>query len=233
MTASSTPSRLPTWTLCLLLFFAAAAILFSTERASAIDYNRLLTAYSKMRGNNLQPFYDWQALLKNSQGLSTTDKLQQVNDFFNRRIQFGEDQVIWGQSDYWATPMETLAKGAGDCEDFSIAKYFSLLVLGVPADQLRLIYVKARIGGTASAVQQAHMVLAFYPSPDAEPLVLDNLINSIRPSSRRPDLQPIFSFNSQGVFAGAAGDSALGAGGVGRLSVWADLLKRAREEGFD
>jgi len=240
LTASYIPARPPTWLVCLLLILAAAALLLSTERAAAIDYSRLLATFSKLQAsysktstNNLQPFYDWQALLKEGQNLSTNDKLARVNDFFNRRIQFGEDQAIWGQSDYWATPMETLAKGAGDCEDFSIAKYYSLLVLGVPVNQLRLIYVKARIGGVGSAVLQAHMVLAFYPSPDAEPLVLDNLIGSIRPSSRRPDLQPVFSFNSQGVFAGAAGDSALGAGGVGRLSVWADLLKRASEGGFD
>jgi predicted transglutaminase-like cysteine proteinase len=216
-----------------VLFLAAGTLLLCTELASAIDYSRLLGTYSKMRGDNLQPFRDWQTLLKESQNLPTTDKLQRVNDFFNRRIQFGEDIAIWGQSDYWATPMETLSKGAGDCEDFSIAKYFSLLVLGVPVDQLRLIYVKARIGGAGSAVQQAHMVLAYYASPDAEPLVLDNLITSIRPSSRRSDLQPVFSFNGQGVFAGVGGDATLGAGGVGRLSVWADLLKRAREEGFD
>jgi predicted transglutaminase-like cysteine proteinase len=226
-------SRPPTWVLCLLLLVAAGALLLSAERAAALDYSRLLAAYSKLRGDNIQPFRDWQTLLKDSQSLSTTDKLQRVNDFFNRRIQFGDDQTIWGQSDYWATPMETLSKGAGDCEDFSIAKYFSLLVLGIPVDQLRLIYVKARIGGAGSAVQQAHMVLAYYASPDAEPLVLDNLITSIRPSSRRSDLQPVFSFNSQGVFAGVGGDATLGAGGVGRLSVWADLLKRAHEEGFD
>jgi predicted transglutaminase-like cysteine proteinase len=222
-----------TWLYGLLLLLAAAALLFSVERAAAIDYNRLLATYSKMRGNDLQPFRDWQAMLKDSQGLSTNDKLQRVNDFFNRRIQFGEDINIWGQTDYWATPMETLSKGAGDCEDFAIAKYFSLLVLGVPMEQLRLIYVKARLGGASSNVLQAHMVLAYYPSPDAEPQVLDNLINSIRPSSRRPDLTPVFSFNGQGVFAGAGGDAALGAGGVGKLSVWADLLKRAKEEGFD
>lgn len=240
MTASHISARPPTWLICLLLILAAAALLFSTERAAALDYSRLLAtftnlqaSYSKTHTSNPQIFYDWQSLLKEGRSLSTNDKLARVNDFFNRRIQFGDDPTIWGQSDYWATPMETLAKGAGDCEDFVIAKYFSLLDLGVPVSQLRLIYVKAHIGGVGSAVQQAHMVLGFYPSPDAEPLVLDNLIGSIRPSSRRPDLQPIFSFNSQGVFAGTAGDSTLGAGGVGRLSVWADLLKRVHDEGFD
>jgi predicted transglutaminase-like cysteine proteinase len=162
-----------------------------------------------------------------------TDKLRRVNEFFNRRIQFVNDQEVWGQSDYWATPMETLAKGKGDCEDYTIAKYFTLLNLGIPNDQLRLVYVKARIGGASSDIQQAHMVLAFYSSPDAEPVVLDNLITDIRAASRRTDLQPIFSFNSQGVFNSADAKATLGTGGTGQLSRWHELLQRARTEGFD
>jgi predicted transglutaminase-like cysteine proteinase len=160
-------------------------------------------------------------------------KLRRVNEFFNRRIGFADDREVWGQSDYWATPMETLAKGRGDCEDFTIAKYFTLLEAGIPGDKLRLVYVKARIGGPSSSIVQAHMVLAYYATPDAEPLVLDNLITDIRPASRRPDLTPVFSFNSQGIWQGASGGSAPSAGGLGRLSRWQDLLQRARHEGFD
>lgn len=129
--------------------------------------------------------------------------------------------------------METLARLAGDCEDFSIAKYFTLLEAGIPDDQLRLVYVQARIGGSHSDIRQAHMVLAWYPSPTAEPLVLDNLIGDIRPASRRPDLLPVFSFNSQGLWAGSAAQANPGPGGPGRLSRWQELLRRARQEGFD
>ena len=77
------------------------------------------------------------------------------------------------------------------------------------------------------------MVLAYYPTPDAEPLILDSLITDIRPASRRPDIKPIFSFNSQGVYQGTAGSGTAGTGGVGSLSRWQDLLKRARTEGFE
>jgi hypothetical protein len=76
------------------------------------------------------------------------------------------------------------------------------------------------------------MILAYYPAPEAEPLILDNLITEIRPSSRRTDLFPVFSFNSEGVFVGVTGGSSVGPGGVGQLSHWADLLRRAHEEGF-
>lgn len=199
--------------------------------ALALDMNQLQAAFQKM-GGRPQALADWQKLLHDAKDLPINDKLKRVNEFFNRHIAFGEDIDVWGQEDYWATPMESLSKGRGDCEDYVIAKYFVLRELNVPDKQLRLIYVKARIGGADSSVQQAHMVLAYYSSPDVEPQVLDNLITDIRPASRRTDLQPIFSFNSEGVYSGVAGDSAAGPGGVGRLSRWADLLQRARAEGF-
>jgi predicted transglutaminase-like cysteine proteinase len=172
-------------------------------------------------------------LLEAGRGQTVSERLQRVNEFFNRRTHFGTDQEIWGQSDYWATPMETLGRSQGDCEDFTIAKYFTLLNMNIPNEQLRLIYVKARIGGPNSSLQQAHMVLAFYAAADAEPLLLDNLITDIRPASRRGDLQPIFSFNSSGIWAGHAASPQQNPAGVGRLSRWEDLLMRARTEGFD
>jgi predicted transglutaminase-like cysteine proteinase len=198
----------------------------------AFDSTRLQAALKRF-GAQPQTFADWQRLLQENRDAPVADRLKRVNEFFNRRVQFGNDQEIWGQSDYWATPMETLAKGKGDCEDFTIAKYFTLINLNIPVEQLRLVYVKARIGGPSSNIVQAHMVLAFYPSPEAEPMVLDNLITDIRPAGRRPDLQPVFSFNSQGIFNGAEAKATLGPGGVGQLSRWSDLLQRAREEGFD
>jgi predicted transglutaminase-like cysteine proteinase len=215
-----------------VLLALVTTLLLPVRPVAAVDMERLQATLSRFGGSS-QTFLDWQKLLQDTRELPVSDKLRRVNEFFNRRIQFGTDQDIWGQTDYWATPMQTLAKGKGDCEDFTIAKYFTLLNIGIPNEQLRLIYVKARIGGPASSIQQAHMVLAFYPSADAEPMVLDNLITDIRPAARRPDLQPIFSFNSRGVFIGTDANAALGSGGVGQLSRWNDLLQRSRNEGFD
>ena len=42
------------------------------------------------------------------------------------------------KKDYWATPIEFMGTGAGDCEDYAIAKYFSLINLGIPEDKLRI-----------------------------------------------------------------------------------------------
>ncbi|WIM06809.1 MAG: transglutaminase-like cysteine peptidase [Candidatus Nitricoxidivorans perseverans] len=202
--------------------------------ACALDFDRLLAGIGQRFGPAaVASFRDWRRLLDEAPALSVPDKLRRVNEFFNRRILFLDDIKVWGQSDYWATPLETIGKGQGDCEDFTIAKYYTLLNAGMPNENLRLVYVKARIGGPSSTVQQAHMVLAWYATPDAEPLVLDNLITDIRPASRRPDLQPVFSFNSQGIWQGAGGGAPSAAAGPGRLSRWQDLLQRARAEGFD
>lgn len=212
--------------LALMLLIASVSV--------AIDFDHMLDSLiSRFGQQSASSFRDWQKMMDKAAKLDTPDKLKRINEFINRRIRFGDDQQIWGQSDYWATPMETLGKSAGDCEDFAILKYFTLLNLSIPDNQLRLIYVKARIGGEGSTVTQAHMVLAYYPTPDAEPLIMDSLITEIRPASRRPDIKPIFSFNSQGVYQGTAGGGSAGTGGVGSLSRWQDLLKRARAEGFD
>ena len=170
-----------------------------------------------------------QAVLGSVVGQDENAKLVAINQFFNRRIVFVSDMEVWGQLDYWASPLEMLGKGRGDCEDYVIGKYFSLLAAGVPVAKLRLVYVRATIGGPGGEVL-AHMVLAYYASAGAEPLILDNLIGEMRPASRRPDLEPVFSFNGEGLWQGvgaqAAGDP------VARLSRWREVLVKARAEGF-
>jgi predicted transglutaminase-like cysteine proteinase len=200
----------------------------------ATDFDRLQATLTQRWGAAVAPkFAAWRALIQDVSAGSDADRIKRVNTFFNRQMQFADDSVVWSQPDYWATPMESLGRGAGDCEDFAIAKYFTLLEAGVTPEKLRLIYVRAKTGGDDAAPTQAHMVLAYYAQPAAEPLVLDNLIPDIRPASRRPDLVPVFSFNRDGVFAGIAGGGSAAAGGTGRLSRWEDLLRRAKAEGFE
>lgn len=163
---------------------------------------------------------NWQELIANTKGLSTQQKLQKVNDFFNSNVQFISDQALWGKEDYWATPIEMLSVGAGDCEDYSIAKYFTLKQLGVEEDKLRLTYVKA------IEIGQAHMVLTYFENKRAVPLVLDNLITDIKPASQRRDLVPVYSFNGTGLWLAKARGEGQRVGDSSRLSLWDDLEKR-------
>jgi predicted transglutaminase-like cysteine proteinase len=195
----------------------------------AWDADRMLQAAQQRSPRAVANVRALQAMLQDTQSMDDDGKLKAVNQFMNHRIQSREDIEVWGQADYWASPIETLDKGAGDCEDFAIAKYFSLLVLGMPVQKLRLVYVRAELGGPGGPVQ-AHMVLAYYASPASEPLILDSLVTEVRPASRRPDLSPVFSFNSetlwQGVGSQVAGDP------TARLSRWREVLAKARAEGF-
>lgn len=209
-----------------------ALVCFWAAVQSAPSLDVLQTSFVQRWGAASAPKFDsWRRLVGAlGDGITDLDRVKRVNAFINQQTQFGEDTTIWNQVDYWATPLETLGRSAGDCEDFAIAKYFTLLQVGVQQDKLRLIYVRAKTG--TSDATQAHMVLAYYAAPDAEPLVMDNLIGDVRPASRRPDLVPVFSFNSAGVFSGIAGGGAVAAS-TGRLSRWEDLLRRAKVEGFD
>ena len=211
-----------------------ASLLLGWLAHGATDFDRLLSTLTQRWGVGPTPkFNAWRTLIGNISGMQDNERLKRVNDFFNKQVRFAEDVDNWEQPDYWATPMESVGKGAGDCEDYAIAKYFTLRESGIPTAKLRLIYVRASSGTAGGAPSQAHMVLAYYAQPDAEPLVMDNLVGDIKPASRRPDLVPVFSFNSEGVFAGAAGAAGAPAAGTGRLSRWEDLLRRAKVEGFD
>jgi len=146
-----------------------------------------------------------------------------VNDFFNE-LEFVNDIDHWGKEDYWATPLQTLATNGGDCEDFSIAKYFTLVEMGIPVNRMRITYVKAL------QLNQAHMVLTYFPTPDADPLVLDNLVPEIRASSTRDDLLPVYSFNGDGLWLAKARGTGQHVGKSDRLSRWQEVLARINSE---
>ncbi len=162
----------------------------------------------------------WQELVDQNQNLSEHDKLELVNDFFNR-VRFIDDIVHWKKKDYWATPVEMLATDAGDCEDYSIAKYFTLKALGVPENKLYITYVKAL------RYNQAHMVLTYFKTPKSVPLVLDNINKRILEATKRKDLVPVYSFNGDGLWlARQRGKGKSVKGGTSKLKKWNELLNR-------
>lgn len=161
----------------------------------------------------------WQSIIRRYRHTGDLEKLERVNRFLNK-IHFAADRVHWGRQDYWATPFELVAGNAGDCEDFAIAKYFSLKAMGVPEARLRMMYVKA------SQLNQAHMVLAYYASPESDPLILDNLTNSIQPFSRRADLLPVYSFNADSLWLQKSATHSVKVGTADRISLWRDLAAR-------
>ncbi len=219
-----------------LIAFASVAVI-ATAAIGTLGFTtqvtqNLIAAYTKQFGGAArQRLESWVAfgrsqkvsprvarLIESAAG-PDIDALRLVNEFFNR-IPWLTDIAHWGVEDYWATPAEMSASNGGDCEDFSIAKYFLLKELGVPIERLRVTYVKA------VKINQAHMVLAYYASPGADPLILDNLETEVRPASQRSDLVPVYSFNDDDVVIVRDARKASSM----QIRAWRDLIDKLQTE---
>ncbi len=206
------------------------AAVWSAGPAWTFDDTRLQRG-AKLAGTQAQQALErLLPLLRSARAQPPREQLRAVNRFFNEELRFAPDSQVWAVEDHWASPLQALQKGAGDCEDYAIAKYFSLLAVGMPAARLRLVYVRARLPDGSA---QAHMVLAYHGPDDGEEgevLILDNLIDEIEPATRRADLSPVFSFNSEGLWQGAG--SVAAGNPLVRLTRWRDVVVRAHAEGF-
>jgi predicted transglutaminase-like cysteine proteinase len=221
----SSPQPRIRWTVGIAAFFLCCSIaaagnlglrLGLTEKAfSSVEKKYGSTARKRLE--------DWRELMELNQNKVENEKLEQVNQFFNR-LMFLSDMEHWGVEDYWATPVEMLATNGGDCEDFSIAKYFTLVEMGVPVDRLKITYVKAL------SLNQAHMVLTYYPTPGSIPLVLDNLIPEIKSASNRRDLVPVYSFNGDGLWLAKELGLGRNVGKSDRVGLWRSLTGRIEKE---
>lgn len=200
--------------LSLLVICVAAA-----REAFILDAPVLDAAEKRYGADARQRLLDWQQFIRDDDSSTDLQKLEKVNSFFNR-LTFVSDEIHWRKNDYWATPIEFLASDGGDCEDFALAKYFTLKVLGVPEKKMHLTYVKAW------KLNQSHMVVTYFETPAAEPLVLDNLIDAIEPGSKRTDLLPVYSFNGTGLWLAQERGRGNLIGKSDRLKLWNDLLER-------
>jgi len=130
-------------------------------------------------------FDKWLKFLDGLKGKDVVSQIRAVNDYMNR-APYIVDPVNWGVKDYWATPGEFMSK-FGDCEDYAIAKYMSLVTLGYNEDDMRIVAVKdlnLKIG---------HAVLMVYYK--GKPYVLDNQIKQVVPAKTIKHYLPVFSIN--------------------------------------
>ena len=128
----------------------------------------------------------WQAALQNLKDKPKFEQITEVNNFFNN-VKYIEDIDNYKKSDYWATPIEFLSRG-GDCEDFAIAKYVSLLALGFKQDQLRISIVYDETKNLHHAVLMAYLEEGVF--------VLDNQNKKVANIQAVTNYKPIFSINS-------------------------------------
>ena len=215
------------WRHCTVFLIATLVVLIACRTSLADTFpvsNQLLKkTVQKHTTFAHERIATWGKLISHYKNADSLQKLRVVNSFFNK-MRFVNDRDLWGKEDYWATPLQMLASNGGDCEDYSIAKYFTLRKMGIPAERMRLTYVKA------VELNQAHMVLAYYSTPNTVPLILDNLVNDIQTASNRNDLQPVYSFNSTDLWLvkQSGGDQLIGR--AGRLSHWQEVIARINSE---
>jgi predicted transglutaminase-like cysteine proteinase len=211
------------WALLALVALSLAAVAVELDTITDPQIGKLAQQFGPTAKTRLTDGRTMVTTPKNKALQQEREKLELVNDFMNR-TPFLSDLQHWGKEDYWATPVEFLSTNGGDCEDFSIAKYFALRSLGVPDEKLRITYVKEIV-----VYNEAHMVLAYFPAPDAEPLVLDNINKTIRPASTRTDLVPVYSFNGSGLWL-AKDQTGRGqsVGGSDRIGHWKDVQARLK-----
>lgn len=207
--------------LVILTFLLLSLPLVADLNISSRVLDKIEAQYNKFARKRVE---DWQKLVDENKDLPEAEKLELVNQFFNTNVLFIDDIDLWNKKDYWATPLEMLSIGGGDCEDYSIAKYFTLKELGVDEDKLRITYVKAK------ELNQAHMVLTYFKTKRSVPLVLDNLITDIKPATQRNDLTPVYSFNGTGLWLAKSRGEGQRVGGSSRLSLWQDLEKRMQKQ---
>ncbi|MFY4750437.1 transglutaminase-like cysteine peptidase [Aliarcobacter butzleri] len=165
--------------------------LFSNSFAYEFKLNQKdknLIEKSTQKSFILKRLAKYEEVRSKARNLDINKKLTQINLFINGSLaEF--DNASMGIDDYWMTPKEFFIKGHGDCEDYVIAKYFTLLELGVKKENLYPAIVK--VEGSASL----HLVLLYVEDKNKSPLVLDNLSFKILPFSKRTDLTPIAAFN--------------------------------------
>ncbi len=153
--------------------------LWLIKQANRRDYNRIA---------------DYMKKLKKLQKLKKNEQLTRLNLYLNGLLpQY--DSVVNQKEDYWETPKEFLRRGYGDCEDYAIIKYYSLIRLHFPKEKLFLTIVKEKHSAGN------HMVLTYFEQNKTDPLVLDNLSFKILPLSQRSDLKAELFINETGVYA--------------------------------
>ncbi|MGH1463152.1 MAG: transglutaminase-like cysteine peptidase [Neptuniibacter sp.] len=211
-------------TLLLGVLFAFSCLIFvkvtaDSIRLSKAEIEKLGQKYGELPKKRIQA---WQNLLTELAPLDEKTKLVRVNSFFNQ-VRFIDDIKHWRKKDYWATPVEFLISNGGDCEDFSIAKYYTLKELGVPISKMNIAYVKAL------TYNQAHMVLTYYKTPKSTPLVLDNINKTILPANKRPDLAHVYSFNGDNLWLSKMGKRTTLVGTSDRLKPWVRLQSRVEK----
>lgn len=120
-------------------------------------------------------------------------RLGWINRAVNLGIRPMSDWAQYGYAQFWATPLQTLNSGAGDCKDYAIVKYAALRELGFAPGDLRLVIVRDDVR------QAEHEVLAVRDGQQW--LILDNLTMAMLDAEQIRHYYPLFVMDYRGARA--------------------------------
>jgi predicted transglutaminase-like cysteine proteinase len=156
------------------------------------DEQQVLRICAKNRAScPSQPARQFLAIVDSARGLQGRARLGEINRAVNLAIKSMSDLALYGVEDVWSPPLATLAKGAGDCEDYAIAKFVALQNAGVSADDLRIVILRDDIREEDHAVVAARL--------DGNWLMLDNLRMAMVEDQQVRDSHPLFLIDHSGV----------------------------------
>jgi predicted transglutaminase-like cysteine proteinase len=118
-------------------------------------------------------------------------RIGEINRAINLAIRPMSDLAQYGQIDVWTSPLVTFAHGAGDCEDYAIAKYTALRLAGIAAEDLRIVIMHSDIHDEDHAVAAARL--------DGHWLTLDNNRMAMIEDADLRNYRPIFVIDQRGV----------------------------------
>ncbi|MDA7818309.1 transglutaminase-like cysteine peptidase [Sulfurimonas sp.] len=176
----------------LLLFLIITSILNASNYPSFSnqEIKKIENSSGKIAKNRVM---DYVNSINDFKKLPQQVQLQKVNTYLNQLLP-QHDAVIQNKEDHWATPKEFLSLGYGDCEDYVIIKYFTLLKLGFDKDKLYFTTVRENYTGGY------HMVLSYFQDKNKPPLILDNLSFRVLDLKTRDDLTADLFISKNGVF---------------------------------
>ncbi len=203
-----------------ILFLHQYLLSKELKNISLSNFNKIVNKYGvKAKKRTIK----WDDVVESVRNKKILHKLKAVNDFFNN-FKYITDIRLWKKKDYWASPYEFLGKGAGDCEDYAIAKYFALRTLGIPDEKLKITYVKLK--QKSKKYDESHMVLNYYHKKNSTPIILDNVIKSLKLATKRKDLKPIYSFNASGLWKAQNKTKDLKRKGDNNLKQWQQMMSK-------
>lgn len=146
--------------------------------------NRLKHCINHTKTCNDPVLVGWANQIRPLGKLGHAQRIQAINNLVNQKA-FRRDIANFASVDHWAAPVEFLTS-SGDCEDYAILKFASLMALNIDNHDLRLV-----VGNITGIGSHAFLSVKL----NGEEFLLDNRTNVISAAATRLDFQPKHSMN--------------------------------------